>query len=98
MALGLDPTPLPIFPMTQLSSILLWLPLGEFESYTLLFVSGVNYKPKLPVLFMELSLWHVSDACFGPVASAGLQRAAVMPGLKAEDSDLELDSPGLGDA
>lgn len=47
---------------------------------------------------MELSLWHVSDACFGPVASAGLQRAAVMPGLKAENSDLELDSPGLGDA
>lgn len=34
MALGLedDPTHLPIFPMTQLSSILLWLPLGEFDS------------------------------------------------------------------
>lgn len=59
---------------------------------------GVNYRPKLPVLVVELSLWRVSDACFGPVASAGLQRAAAVPGLKAEDSDLELDSPGLGDA
>lgn len=47
---------------------------------------------------MELGLWHVSDACFGPVASAGLQRAAVMPGLKPENSDLDLDSPDLGDA
>lgn len=64
----------------------------------LLFVPGVNYRPKLPVLFVELSLWRVSDACFGSVASAGLRRAAVMPGLKAENSDLELDSPGLGDA
>ena len=34
MALGLegDPTRLPIFPMTQLSSMLLWLPSGEFDS------------------------------------------------------------------
>lgn len=34
MALGLEdnPTRLPIFPMTQLSSILLWLPSGEFDS------------------------------------------------------------------
>ena len=34
MALGLEdnPTRLPIFPMTQLSSILLRLPLGEFDS------------------------------------------------------------------
>lgn len=32
MALGLDPSLMPIFPMTQLSSILLWLPSGEFES------------------------------------------------------------------
>lgn len=33
MALGLeeDSPCLPIFPMTQLSSILLWLPLGEFD-------------------------------------------------------------------
>lgn len=32
VAPGLDPTLLPIFPMTQLSSILLWLASGEFES------------------------------------------------------------------
>lgn len=34
MVLGLEdnPTRLPIFPMTQLSSILLWLPSGEFDS------------------------------------------------------------------